>query len=724
MRWFKKSCNADSTLLLSLSSLKTADSRCPIDKGGVPSPPGHLSCSETIENKRKSRGDLIFPLSSATSTRNCYNLQNGVVNVEPNSKPRKNRYISPIRLRNKDSKTTAREDTNTLEDKRTSGYVEKRNPLGDNIRLSCYKPKGNHVTKLGSDKEFNLSKSYDDILSLDKDNSLYNSTCILNYQRNDDTNNNNTMPKDIYDLTLKYDQLNSDSNVAITTNSLTNKFKTMSARTQKLFSKFYQSSSSSSSSKRDSPRKRHSLSLSSLTELDDFKEVKIDNPTTVDITNTFCADLTNLKSFNSKKLGSHECDSDSGIMMINESGSSSLQLENGDSPLMSTKHCQNFNEREYQSIQIPIDNIYKQNKIFGVTITEIKVNSNKSRYFVDDLLTNGLALRNGFLQRGDEIIDVMGKRLYNLNMQEVYELLRLSSNSDINLVICRTLNNKNYESAYTSVHDVHEEKNDDFTTTIKIDGNLNTKKLTSQISIKSRSSVGDDDADTISTISSNSANQIYKRSHFAKTHVPYSSISNKLFRRSLICSTNNNNNNNNNPNNFVEPDLIKSNSKNSSKLTMNNKIKFYAKSIQNVCDKLDIDEVNSIDHTNRIDHESAHNVEQQTNYCTLPRRPRSTACKFHTIVYQKGPGRKTLGFTIVGGRDSPRGALGIFVKSILATGQAAECGNLKEGDEILAINGQMCDNLTHAEAVKLFKVVKLGDIVLHICRRKKVAVTS
>ncbi|XP_043280123.1 putative uncharacterized protein DDB_G0279653 isoform X2 [Venturia canescens] len=108
-----------------------------------------------------------------------------------------------------------------------------------------------------------------------------------------------------------------------------------------------------------------------------------------------------------------------------------------------------------------------------------------------------------------------------------------------------------------------------------------------------------------------------------------------------------------------------------------------------------------------------------SNFCTLPRRSRSTVSTFHTVVFEKGHGKKSLGFTIVGGRDSPKGSIGIFIKSVLPGGQAAEDGRLRAGDEILAVNGQVSHDLTHREAVQLFRNIKSGSLALHICRRVK-----
>ncbi|XP_044765841.1 PDZ domain-containing protein 2-like [Coccinella septempunctata] len=90
------------------------------------------------------------------------------------------------------------------------------------------------------------------------------------------------------------------------------------------------------------------------------------------------------------------------------------------------------------------------------------------------------------------------------------------------------------------------------------------------------------------------------------------------------------------------------------------------------------------------------------------------------IIFTKGPNMKSLGFSIVGGKDCVRGPMGIFVKTIFENGQAAESGKLFPGDKILSVNGHSFQNMTHLEAVQFFKNIKKGSVLIKIHRRQKI----
>ncbi|KAL6434828.1 hypothetical protein ACFW04_005188 [Cataglyphis niger] len=118
---------------------------------------------------------------------------------------------------------------------------------------------------------------------------------------------------------------------------------------------------------------------------------------------------------------------------------------------------------------------------------------------------------------------------------------------------------------------------------------------------------------------------------------------------------------------------------------------------------------------------SAHLSENQKNKGSGP-EPVAELQQYltkHMARFEKGYGKPSLGFSVVGGRDSPRGDMGIFVRRIFPGGQADISKSLFQGDEILTLNGQILKGRTHQEVIELFKTVREGTVELEITRRHR-----
>uniref|UniRef100_A0A9J8AF69 Multiple PDZ domain protein n=1 Tax=Cyprinus carpio carpio TaxID=630221 RepID=A0A9J8AF69_CYPCA len=102
-------------------------------------------------------------------------------------------------------------------------------------------------------------------------------------------------------------------------------------------------------------------------------------------------------------------------------------------------------------------------------------------------------------------------------------------------------------------------------------------------------------------------------------------------------------------------------------------------------------------------------LQVQNNTALQPLHPLPPQCK--SISLERGP--DGLGFSIVGGFGSPHGDLPIYVKTVFSKGAAAEDGRLKRGDQIIAVNSQSLEGVTHEEAVCILKKTK-GAVTLTV----------
>ncbi|XP_045536651.1 uncharacterized protein LOC106717644 [Papilio machaon] len=324
-------------------------------------------------------------------------------------------------------------------------------------------------------------------------------------------------------------------------------------------------------------------------------------------------------------------------------------------------------------------------------------------YLVAHVVPGGLAAKEGSLRIGDELLNVNGRRLRDLTMPEAKEALR-SGASEIDIVICRQREKNSPEIRQREQpqksHVLMRESSVDYENAIilgkeraidKYDVRVERRQTQDESTCNRDALSAADEATGGAPGPPSHAGSAGGHSHFLKgQNASYSSMNNKLLRRQVVSYGGSNKE---------------------------------ALALSCASEVVDVDTPDcAADRTgDKTDSESEVQTPSTANFCTLPRRPRAPTHTYHTITFEKGHGKRPLGFTIVGGRDSPRGPLGIFIKSILPQGQAIEDGRLKAGDEVLAVNGQACHELAHVEALALFKAVRSGTIELRVCRRIKSA---
>uniref|UniRef100_A0A914VQG9 PDZ domain-containing protein n=1 Tax=Plectus sambesii TaxID=2011161 RepID=A0A914VQG9_9BILA len=100
----------------------------------------------------------------------------------------------------------------------------------------------------------------------------------------------------------------------------------------------------------------------------------------------------------------------------------------------------------------------------------------------------------------------------------------------------------------------------------------------------------------------------------------------------------------------------------------------------------------------------------------------ATKCKYadHPIDIVLHKGLLGVGLSLEGGHQSPMGDRPLTIKRIFASGAAAKNGQIKLGDQLVAMNGRDVTSMTHLEAWKMLKGLPEGDVTLAIISQQDV----
>ncbi|KRT79527.1 PDZ domain-containing protein [Oryctes borbonicus] len=349
---------------------------------------------------------------------------------------------------------------------------------------------------------------------------------------------------------------------------------------------------------------------------------------------------------------------------------SAISLPTSRSQIRESLRCKTKHEREFKCVRL---RRVENPEDIGLSIAHSEIlHVNSKRYIITDIAPASAAARNGSLFVGDEIVKLNGTRLRGVSLVTARNLLS-PVNGEVEIIIARNcLNPKEVESTRLEFPHKYTQRG------VFEQDAKRTATLT-----ESRECVPRSGHTRSSNKSYNLKNTDNDRTLIRKQpFVPHSS-------KSKLTS------------------VEKSTNMDGSSITFNT----LARSPQS--------ETTPNETSGMLKFSCKSDVPNIRKYSTMSCKgnPLVNSHRLVIATFKKGTGMKSLGFSIVGGTDSPRGAIGIYVKTIFNQGQAAEGGVLKEGDEILSVNGNNFRGLTHEEAIQAFKNIKYGEIVVEIMRR-------